>query len=260
MKYISLVLLFVFPFLLLLSQDEIEPDEYLFPTAFTEKTYPNHQIGINVSPEVSYRILTDKTSNSLGIMDYRSQKESSIIGLTAGVSYAYTFNRFWGVETGLFYALKGFQEMEDGLFTYDEYDPNIDLFVNTKTVRFIYQFHYVDIPVKANFTLGKGRVKFISSLGIVGNLLVTPHDVTRINYEDGSKQISRSVPDFKPNHNRFSISALASVGMDFMFTDQIKIKIEPVGRVGVTPAANASYGISERLYNIGLNVGLYWTL
>lgn len=261
MRFISLLLLSLFPFLAV-GQTEPEDiqDPYLIPTTFTEKTYPNHQFGMAVSPDVSYRILLENKPTTWGIIEDRNQHESSIVGLTAGLSYIYNFNRFWGLETGVYYSLKGYQRIENDLFTYDDYDPNVDIFVNTKTARFSYQFHYIDVPVKANFTIGTGRVKFVSSLGVVGGLLVTPRQVTRINYEDGGKHVSSSIPDIKPDFNRFSIAAMVSVGMDFRFTDQINIKIEPVGRVAITPVVNSSYSISERLYNIGLNVGVYWTL
>lgn len=57
--------------------------------------YPNHQIEINVSPDFSYRLLTNSSSNgySDGLMSNRNSNEVAIFGYTGRVSYSVNFSR-----------------------------------------------------------------------------------------------------------------------------------------------------------------------
>jgi hypothetical protein len=115
------------------------------------------QIGINVSPDICYRTLknNDGSSTSDLIMKLDNENQTAKVGYTAGLNVCFSINKFFGLETGIQFSNKGYQtKFTDLIFEQPENSSLPD------KAKFIYNFHCIDIPIKANFTIGEKKIRF----------------------------------------------------------------------------------------------------
>ena len=126
------------------------------------------QIGINVSPDVCFRTLknNDGSWSSDLVVDQRNKMETVKVGYTAGLNVCFNIKKFVGLETGIQYSNKGYQTKKQDLI-FGQPDPSLP-----KQSKFVYDFHCIDIPVKANFTIGKKKVRFFTSVGVTTNIFI----------------------------------------------------------------------------------------
>ena len=111
------------------------------------------QIGINFSPDFCFRTLknNDGSSSSDQVIDQRNEGETVKSGYTAGLNVCFSIKKFLGLETGIQYSNKGYQTQKQDLF-FAQAEPGLP----TQS-KLIYDFHCIDISVKANFTFGKKK-------------------------------------------------------------------------------------------------------
>lgn len=119
----------------------------------SENEAKGFQLGLNASPDYCFRTMP-------------SYFEVPKLGYTFGLNTAYQFNQFFSVETGLHYSNKGTQtSMLDLVFIQPEpLVPN--------QAKYIYNYHFIDIPLKANFTLGSRKIRFFTSVGLTVNFFM----------------------------------------------------------------------------------------
>lgn len=228
-------------------------------TAFSsygqEVTPPNFkrfQIGINYSQDVCYRILQNNDGSAMSdlVIDSRNDLEIAKFGYTSGLNICYNISSFLGVETGLQYSNKGYQTNEL-TFVAAQPDPSIP-----ESAKFIYSFHYVDIPVKVNFTVGiKRKMKFFSSVGVTTNVFIQETSTTVYHYSDRTE---RHTSPTNYDYKRVNLSPTVSAGIDYMINSRMNLRVEPTFRFGVLKIIDSP--VTGYLYNGGLNVSYYFGL
>jgi hypothetical protein len=107
----------------------------------SENASKGFQLGLNASPDYCFTTMP-------------SYFEVPKLGYTFGLNTAYQFNSFFSIDTGLHYSNKGSQTSKMDL-SFEQPDPSIP-----NQAQYIYNYHFIDIPLKANFTVGKRRIKF----------------------------------------------------------------------------------------------------
>lgn len=243
MKPYALLILALFTFSLYAKDN---PKKETSPSDFKR-----FQIGINISPDVCFRTLKNVSAGSIGDYIIKIRKEDEIVkpSYTAGLNVAFNIKKFVGLETGVQYSNKGYQtKMEDLEFAYP--NPN-----NPNKAKFIYNFHCIDIPIKANFTIGKKKVRFFTSVGLTTNIFIKATSTGVLVYSNHTKR--ETIP-ISYNYKKVNISPLISVGIDYKINSRMNLRVEPTFRYGVLKLMDTP--ITTYLYSGGLNISYYFGL
>lgn len=217
-----------------------------------QKAQSRLSVGINFSPDYSFRTLKndDGSSSADLVIKNRNDVETAKFGFTTGLNARIDFSKQFGFETGIQYSGKGYKTKNQDLLYLP---PNPFLPVKARTV---YSYHYIGIPLKARFTLGEGKARFISGIGFMTNFLLKARQATTFEYADGrkDKRSQASTSDFKA----VDISSMLSLGIDYKINEKLNLVAEPVFRYGVLKTADNP--VKEYLWNAGLNIVLYYGL
>jgi hypothetical protein len=201
------------------------------------------QVGVNYSMDRCYRVIKYSP-----VSDIINSMEIPKGSYTFGLNFCYNLSKKIGLETGIQFSNKGFQTT-DVILNFAQPEPSLpDKFKN------IYNFNYLDIPLKANLTFGKKKIRFISSVGIVTNLLVNSNITTVKTFKDHTEY--KTNPISMVVIQKINLSPMLSFGIDFKMNDRMNLKIEPTLRFGVLKITDAP--TSDYLYNGGINFSYYF--
>jgi hypothetical protein len=216
---------------------------------FSQNEYPKSQIGISFSPDFNYRLLknNDGSASSDMVIDSRNSTETPMFGYTTGIHYCYNFTNVIGLETAIQYSLKGYKTDDFVIFSPFP-EPNLP-----ESIQINYNYNFIDIPVKVNFSIGKKKVCFFTSVGVVTNIFINETQVTKYRYADGALEKSAKT-DF--DYKRFGLSPMISAGINYSITPKMNLRIEPTVRFDVLKIINTP--VTGYLYNAGVSIGYYY--
>jgi len=231
----------------------------------TTDVFRRWQIGINFSPDYDYRILKLSDTSALGryTLKERNEGETAKFGFSVGLNLIYNCNKTIGIETGVQFSDKGYQYKMDGsdLTFPDMTDPRSGFIYNgssgsvIESLKYTDHFYYFDIPLKVNFNFGNGKVRFISSTGIVTNIFIADKVSTVVHYSN-RKTDRYSNKNTHEKFNSINLSPMISLGIDWKISNRQHIKIEPTFRYGVLKIINSQ--LTGYLWNAGINFGYYF--
>lgn len=206
------------------------------------------QIGIIVSPDVNFRTIknNDGSATSKMIIDQRNTREIAKPGYTAGLNVSYKIKKMVELETGIQYSFKGFQTKMYEVNSVIE-DPVIP-----DKAKFINNFHYADIPVKANFKIGKNRLSFFAGIGLTTNIFISEIQTSILVYSDHTE---RKTYPTNIEYKRINVSPTISFGIDYNIDERSNLRIEPIFRYGVLKIIDTP--VAGYLYNGGINISYY---
>lgn len=210
-------------------------------------------IGFNSSPDYNYRVLKRNggSSNTSSVLPVRNEREVRSAGFTTGLNFCVNFSHRVGFDAGVQYSNKGYQTTRYLLF-YSLPPRSIDPIA----AKFIYDYDYIDIPLKINLTFGKNKIRFISSAGFAANILVNSNVKSVLEYTGTGiiRQNETSTDDFK----KVNISPLISLGVECKIRNKMYVRAEPTFRYQLLK--NIDQPITEHLWNAGINVSFYYQL
>lgn len=218
-------------------------------------SYSTWQIGVSYSPDYAYRTLSGQPD---WVIDQRNDTEDVIYGYTTGANIVFNTSYQFGIESGVHFSEKGYGNQ----VTYingegEEIGEGISRSV----------FDYIEIPLKVNYTIGQNtgqqKLRWTASAGIVNGILADARQVSSytIDGEGEGKSSYNTTSDFK----RYNLSAMAGIGFDWQVGNRLQLKVLPTFRYGLTkivdwPITANDAPITARLWNLGLNTGLYFNL
>lgn len=195
------------------------------------------QLGLNVSPDYCFRTIP-------------SYFEVPKLGYTFGLNTAYQFNQLFSVETGLHYSNKGCQttKMDLVFFVPDPANPN--------QAQYIYNDHFIDIPLKANFTVGSRKIKFFTSVGLTTNLFIKETQTNIYVYLDRTETttISPSLMDIR----KVNFTPTLSTGIDWSLHPNVNLRVEPNFQYSALSFTNTP--LTGNLFSAGLKMSIYYRL
>ncbi len=205
-------------------------------------------IGVNFAPGVGFRTLhLDNHSNGYPeAMSLYQKYDKPIFGYNLGVDVTYKFTDIIGLQLGACYSMKGLLYSAPSMFS-----------STPTTYSTLYRFHFVDIPVQIRFYAGKSKVKFVGGAGPVFDLLFGQQNISEA--VEGGKTIYHSSHIWLPapkGPKVFTMSAMASAGIDYRINSLMGIRAEPYFSHGFLPLA--SNGIKTYLWNAGINCAFYF--
>ena len=224
--------------------------------AGAEKTKPrDFRLGLNVSPDLSYRRLA--AADSLFI-DIRNRFETPGIGYHAGLNLYWGMRNHFSFESGLHFATHNFRLVKTRL-VFTRPDPSFPQTNPAEPIyaRGVFKAHYLDIPLRFNYSLGEGPLSIIFGFGFNANILLQETHKS-IFYHDGQREIrGRRI---RNDYQRLNISSALSAGFNYRFSDKWNFRLEPSFRYGLFGAVKNPERVRQNLYSAGLNLGCYLTL
>lgn len=221
-----------------------------FAQEFSSKKFNRFQLGVSFSPDVCYRTLKETdittTQTNFYVMDARNKMEAPKFGYTGGVNFSYALNHWLSIESGLHYSNKGYGMKKQDLYS-NQQEPGIPT-----NFKFIENFYYLDLPLKVNFSLGKNRWRFISSVGASTNLFLKESQTQVLYFSD---KTDRSTSSDGNKYNNMNISPMVSLGIDYHLSNKMSLRVEPTFRYGLLKIIDAP--VTAYLFSAGLNVGYY---
>lgn len=207
------------------------------------------QIGLNVSPQINYRLLhsTPGDQGSAKVKDIRDRIEIPRPQYTAGVSLGYQLNEHISLNSGLQYGNWGGQTERSDII-YSHPNPTLPKQISTQ-----YNLNYLILPATVNMTFGHKRLKFTAGAGLNALYLLREQTIQRFFYTGGETETEKVRT---PNYRKFNLAAQLSAGVDYALNEKVHLKLEPVLRFAMIQSVDAS--VKENLYNYGLNIAAYW--
>ena len=203
----------------------------------SENASKGFQLGLNASPDYCFRTMP-------------SYFEVPKLGYTFGLNTAYQFNQLFSVETGLYYSNKGCQtsKMDLVFFVPDPANPN--------QAQYIYNYHFIDIPLKANFTVGSRKIKFFTSVGLTTNLFIKETQTNIYVYSDRTdiNTISPSLMDIR----KVNFTPTLSTGIDWSLNPNVNLRVEPNFQYSALSFTNTP--LTGNLFSAGLKMSVYYRL
>ena len=197
------------------------------------------QLGVNFAPAYAYRTLNWDSEN--WILQGRNEYEIAKFGYSGGLNIYYNLNDWFGIGSGIQYANKGYRAKK----VYMDEDQTDFVLNNSQWFRTVHRFHYVEIPLKAQFTMGKQKVRFLSGVGLTTGFLLNQTNAFQY---DGGENKSENYAD---QYNRINLFPTVSVGVDYKITSKSNVRIEPMFQYGIVETAKSS---DEYLWSLGVNV------
>lgn len=215
------------------------------PNEVQAGTFKRFEIGISASPEICYRTLlnNDGSQNSTSIINYRNENETVKMGYTGGLHLGYNFNERFGFQTGIQYANRGFSTKKIDIAG-SLMDPVIP-----ESLKYNYNYHYLEIPAKVNFSFGENQIRLTTSAGLSSAFLIKQSRTFIGYYKDTT---TRQVFISNDAYNRFNLFATISAGLEMHISPIMRIKVEPTVRYGLLKITDTP--VSGRWYSGGLNV------
>jgi hypothetical protein len=203
------------------------------------------QLGVIFSPAYSYRTIKGEDRQCYYI-EYRDDQEIAKFGFSGGLNVCFDLNNWLGIESGVLYANKGYR-------TEKEYRP---IFTDPSQVqwregyqwhRFVYSYHYIDVPLKVRFSTERQKIRFFAATGVSTGFLV---DAT---ITGQSNKGNNRIPMLNDYHNRINLSPMISAGIDYKVTSTSYLRIEPMYQYGLIDTSNSDVN-TEHLWSVGVNV------
>jgi len=139
-------------------------------------------VGFVFSPDYCYRFLKPD-SDEKWVAEDRDLMEIPKFGFTTGASLLFKHSEHLTLETGLLYSDKGYKTKFYANFIYNTSDPSIPT-----SIKYIYHYHYLDIPIKANYNLFSKKFKFFISGGISVNVFLGQKTLDIYEFSDGHSE------------------------------------------------------------------------
>lgn len=220
--------------------------------AQSKKTANKILIGYNFSSDYNYRSLKNNDNKPFTdvVIESRNKTEIAKFGYTTGINLLFNCFKNWSLETGLQYSNNGYQTRKQNLVF------EIPNETSPSTAKFIYSYQYIGIPVKARYSFGKKNVRGFAAIGVLTNFLINEQTKIKLGYLNGKEETKteQNNSDLQP----ISILPVVSVGIDYKICRKMHLVAEPTFRYSLSKLKIAP--ISENLWNIGLNVGLYYEI
>lgn len=174
-------------------------------------------IGAGVGTGLGYRTLsiTEPSTTVDWIVRSRDEREEPRIALDGHVSAGYQLSRRIGLEAGVGYVQLGWQgRIDAGNFIFrDPIDPLHTDPALPERVTFSEVFHYLDLRLGATLTLGNGRWRSISALGLAPALLIAAR--TRMHTEYAGGRLTRESREPVEKFNAFNLFPYLGTGVAF---------------------------------------------
>jgi hypothetical protein len=211
-------------------------------------------VGVNAAPAMAYRQLAELRAHQYTsiIMDNRNEREIPLLTGHGSLMAAYALSEKIGIEGGIGYSRFGWDHPLKDLTFGDQIDPRRGFVYSTsadlaRPITFRETFHYLDIPIRATVSLGRGKLKWIGSLGVSASILMRASHISI--YAEGRKEYEQHL------FGRFNLFPTIGTGVAYRLNDRHELRLEPTFRYGMLKITDQP--ITGYLWSAGVNLGWY---
>jgi hypothetical protein len=218
--------------------------------------------GVSYVSNVTYRYLRQNyvpydvtAAEERRIVDIRNEHEHPQFGFQIGGRLGVNITRYFSLETGVEYNLHRYLYKSDFLTSGSTYNPSlIDTSITNCIVKQTDNYHYLNIPVAANFMLGKRKIKAVISAGVNFNFLLKKTQTFRYFVNDELYRSNTTADNY--TFSSFNLSPFLGVGIDYHINRFMFLRIMPVAQMQALK--NIDTPITEHLWSAGLNTSLFF--
>ncbi len=219
-------------------------------------------IGVNFSTDICYRQIINSTDDAFADLIIKSRNNSEVpkIGFHTGLKFMYQINQNISFESGIQFASRGYQTRNQNMI-YEDPIGGVNSVPNDHSpvkIRIIYNYYFIDIPLGLNFTFGKKKVRFISSIGLNVNYFIKTINTAVITYSDGETERHTSFVVKKNHLQIINLSPAMGAGIVYSLRDNLFLRIESCFSYGLMPIQTSP--VRDFLYNGGLNMAINYRL
>lgn len=212
----------------------------------TDTTKTRKAIGFSFSPDYCYRVL--QSSSNPTLVDQRNSMEIPGFGFTSGLNMSIILNKRFTFEIGFLYASKG-EKTEKMNLIFITPEPSAPL-----NISYIRHYIYLDMPLRVNYQIIRGKLGFFVSAGVSPNLFLTQKRVSVMEYTDG--HTSREKSSVNEGFSRINFALTAGLGLNYNISPKLYLKIAPTFRRSITSVIDAP--IKGYFYSAGIDIGIYF--
>lgn len=206
------------------------------------------RIGVIYTPKYSYRTLAYGTPNTW-VEKLRNTEEIGSYGFTAGLALRKAITARIGIETGLYYTNLGVQTKQEPLIWTDT--THTDYPINSKT---LFHYKYMEIPLKINYFLGAGKIKYFVSAGVSECVFMRKKSTVMLNYEDEHTEIQTS--RHKLGYTKLNTTMILGAGINCPLNRRLILVVEPVYQLFLNSIVVDKMS-KEYLWSVGLHTCIY---
>jgi len=203
-------------------------------------------VGVKFTPGISYRSYAGTPDVTQEYLDFYNEADKPGFGYTVGVELGYQSKGIFGFGTGLHFSSRGFNSR----FVFGP--P-----AGVATMVLMNERHFqqtLDVPLLLRAKIGKGKLRFSSSIGVIGSIFLFGDRTTTTTIIDPSGSLAY---EYSPGTNEVhNVSPTISAGLDIELSPKLGVRIEPSFLYQIF-----SYSESDRLRGLwftGLDLTLYF--
>lgn len=226
----------------------------------TDDSYKRVYIALSFTPTATYRYLNKNivpggTNNGdiQNVIDNTNSISHPQIGCHIGLKLGVNIKRWFAIETGVQYSFLQYRYSSNHVYSHTIWNGSNFIPADSFQINGTSTYHYFNIPLAITFTAGKKFVRGVFTLGTDFDFLMRHQTYWTETYPDGSV-LSNKITSDTHNFNTFNISPFLGIGLDLCPGKTIKIRIMPVAQMQALQNINTP--ITERLWNVGLNVSV----
>lgn len=247
-QYIATMKTLPLYFLIFLNFSAGAQDE---PMIVVPKKVSRFYTGVELSGLSCYRKLSSGNSGIEvnGLIELRNDSEVPKWSYSFALLNGYRFNRYLALELGVGFANRGFRMIDVSITTVDAPEGTGEL------TDINWNDYYVNVPLRVNFTLGKGHLRFLSGAGITTGFFVTE----TFRYTD-----AESIPDktisspYVDLYQKINVFPSLYVGGEWQLAHRMRLRVETGFQYGLLQLSDTP--ITTHLYNGLLNVSYLFHL
>ncbi|MCW5908395.1 MAG: hypothetical protein KIS94_11085 [Chitinophagales bacterium] len=220
------------------------------------KPFKRVEVAYSFSPMVTYRWLT---KNSFGpnsfdaamqkeIMRGRNKREVEQFGFITGARARVNVVKYFAIESGVEYYLHRYMYKGD-LFYLTTFNGSALDTVGTYKANYLYNYHYLKIPVAFTFTAGKGKFRAVFSFGTGLDVFLKLTQTTKSVMNGVKKTMTETSSE---PFVKFNLTPFAGIGFEYAITGSMKIRVLPFAQMQALKNIDAP--ITERLWGGGVNL------
>lgn len=224
-----------------------------------------------VSPDLIFRKLESKTSESDSYVQSRETTESQRISYSAGVNITAVSGFGLSVRTGLNYSQINEQfeyvnEREETIEIKNRFDPITGEVIGTDTTVVIgtrikstsNRYQSLDIPLLLGYELHHNeKFSFAVNAGVSVNIVsrqkgdfLSPTDLRPVSF---SSNTPGAIPAFK---DQIGLSYYGSLGAYYKLNPKLQIAAEPYFKLNPSSISQESYVVDQKYLSVGLWMGI----
>lgn len=215
-------------------------------------------VGIQVSPNFSYRVLSNNTDDPSieDQIDFLNNRENAALGYRLAGTLGIKAKSNWDLEVGFSFVRNCINlnvAAGESIPSRRDYanDGNADEF-DIKTC-----YEYFGIPMRLIWNFGTERTRILASFGLTPQILLND-EIILTSYLEGN-EVDKETRENTQDISGFNISPQLGLGVQFAAGERLFLRAEGIARFGILNI-NEDDPINAYIYSSELKVGLYYPI